>query len=57
MIVEIEPGCLMAKAGVEVGDVLDELCGEHVVESSRGRVSGWGNNSRPGANIFFCSYS
>lgn len=39
VIVEIEPDCLMAKSGVEVGDVLDELCGEHVVESSRGKVS------------------
>ena len=46
MIVEIEPGCLMAKAGVEVGDVLDELCGEHVVESSRGRVSGCASRTR-----------
>ena len=36
---EIAPGCLLAKAGVEVGDVLDELCGEHVFESSHGRVS------------------
>lgn len=39
VIVEIEEGCLLAKAGVEVGDVLDELCGEHVFENSRGRVS------------------
>ncbi len=45
MIVEIDPDCLMAKSGVEVGDVLDELCGEHVLESSRGRVSGRGSGS------------
>ena len=38
LIVEIEPCCLLAKAGVEVGDVLDELCGEHVLDSSHGKV-------------------
>ncbi len=38
LVVEIDPECLLAKAGVEVGDVLDELCGEHVVNSSHGKV-------------------
>lgn len=39
LIVEIDPGCLLAKAGVEVGDVLDELCGEHIFDNSHGKVS------------------
>ncbi len=38
LVVEIDPECLLAKAGVEVGDVLDEFCGEHVVDSLHGKV-------------------
>ena len=30
---------MLAKTGVEVGDVLDELCGEHIFENSHGKVS------------------
>ena len=39
LIVEMDPDCLLAKSGVEVGDVLEELCGVHVLDSSHGKVS------------------
>ena len=39
VIVEIDENCLLAKAGVEVGDVLDELCDKHIHEDSHGSVS------------------
>ena len=38
MIVELDPDSLLAKAGAEIGDVLDDLCGEHVSEYSHGKV-------------------
>ena len=38
LIVAIEPGSLLSREGVEDGDILDELCGEQVLEDTHGRV-------------------
>ena len=38
LIVAIDPGSLLGKEGVEVGDILDELCGEQVIEDTHGKV-------------------
>jgi len=40
LIVAIDPGSLLGREGVEVGDILDELCGEQVIEDTHGKVSG-----------------
>jgi len=38
LIVEVEEDCLAHKAGVETGDILDELCGEPVLNTSHGKL-------------------
>lgn len=38
VIVEVEKGCLAEQAGAEVGDILDEVCGEAVYDMSQIRL-------------------
>ncbi|XP_064406493.1 uncharacterized protein LOC135351436 [Halichondria panicea] len=38
LVVELEKDCLAEQAGVEVGDVLDEVCGTPVHGNSRGKL-------------------
>lgn len=38
IVVEVEKGCLAEQAGAEVGDILDEVCGETVYDMSQTRL-------------------